>query len=88
MTPTRPNTHPTANNYITFGSNRVKRKISSLKSLIIFIIIMDAMDHINTNQFKIDKNKTKFHEKTFKHFKYLKEKDKKVQKMNNNMVRV
>jgi hypothetical protein len=53
------------------------------------LIIMDAMDHINTNQFEVDKNKTKFHEKTFKHFKYyLKEKDKKVHKMNNNMVRV
>ncbi len=49
---------------------------------------MDAMDHINTNQFEIDKNKTKSHEMTFKHFKYLKERDKKVHKMNNNMVRV
>ncbi len=26
-----------------------------------FLIIMDAMDHINTNQFEIDKNKTKSH---------------------------
>jgi hypothetical protein len=34
------------------------------------LIIMDAMDHINTNQFEVDKNKIKFHEKTFKHFKY------------------
>jgi len=49
---------------------------------------MDAMDHINTNQFEIDKNETKCHEMTFKHFKYLKERDKKVDKMNNNMVRV
>ncbi len=49
---------------------------------------MDAMDHINTNPFKIHKNKTKSHEMAFKHFKYLKERDKKVHKMNNNMVRV
>ncbi len=42
--------------------------------------------HINTNQFEIDKNKS--HEMIFKHFKYLKEIDKKVHKMNNNMVRV
>ncbi len=49
---------------------------------------MDAMDHINTNQFEIEKNKTKSHEMTFNHFKYLKERDKKVHKMNNNMVRV
>ncbi len=53
-----------------------------------FLIIMDAMDHINTKQFEIDKNKTKSHEMTFKHFKYLKERYKKVHKMNNNMVRV
>jgi len=53
------------------------------------LIIMDAMDHINTNQFEIDKKKTKSHEKTFKHFKYyVKEKNKKVHKLNNNMVRV
>ncbi len=51
-------------------------------------IIMDAMDHINTNPFEIHKNKTKFHEMTFKHFKYLKERNKKVHKMNNNMVKV
>ncbi len=45
------------------------------------------MDRINTNQFEIHENKA--HEKTFKHFKYyLKERDKKVHKMNNNMVRV
>ncbi len=49
---------------------------------------MDAMDHINTNQFEIDKNKTKSHEMTFKPFKYLTKEDKKVHKMNNNMVRV
>jgi hypothetical protein len=44
--------------------------------------------HINTNQFEIDKNKTKSHDMTFKHFKYLKERDKKVHKMNNNVVKV
>ncbi len=43
---------------------------------------------INTNQLEIDKNKTKFHEMTFKHFKYLKERYEKVHKMNNNMVKV
>jgi hypothetical protein len=49
---------------------------------------MDAIDHINTNQFEIDKNKTKSHEKTFKHFKYyLKDRIKKVHELNNNMVR-
>jgi hypothetical protein len=52
------------------------------------LIIMDAMDHINTNQFEIDKNKTKSHEKTFKHFKYyVKERIKRVHELNNNMVR-
>jgi len=50
-------------------------KATNIKKL----IIIDAMDHINTNQFQIDKNKTKSHEKTFKHFKYyLEERDKKV----------
>jgi hypothetical protein len=36
-----------------------------------------------------DKNMTKFHEKTYKlHLKYLKERDRKVYKMNKNMVSV
>jgi hypothetical protein len=71
-----------------------KRKISSMFLLVVEatnkkkFIIMDAMDHINTNPFEIHKNKTKFHEMTFKHFKYLKERNKKVHKMNNNMVKV
>jgi hypothetical protein len=49
---------------------------------------MDAMNHINTNQLEIDKNVTKPHEKTFKHLKYVKEINKKVHKMNKNMVSV
>jgi hypothetical protein len=41
------------------------------------------------NSLEIDKNKTKFHEKTFKqHLKYLKERDKKLYTMNKNMVNV
>jgi hypothetical protein len=52
-------------------------------------VIVNAMDHINIRQLEIDKNKTKFHDKTFKqHLKYLKEKDKKAYKMNKNMASV
>ncbi len=52
-------------------------------------LIVDAMDRINTSQLEIDKNKTKFHDKTFKqHLKYLKERDNKTYKMNNNTVNV
>ncbi len=53
-----------------------------------FLIIRDAMNYINTNRFEIDKRKTKSHEKTFKQFKdYVKERNKKIHKLNNNMVR-
>ncbi len=52
------------------------------------MIIVDAMNHINTNRLEIDKNMTKPHEKTFKHLKYVKERNKKVHKMNKNMVSV
>ncbi len=52
-------------------------------------VIINTMDWINTSMLKIDKNKTKSHEKTFKqHLKYLKERDKKAYKMNKNMVSV
>jgi hypothetical protein len=47
------------------------------------------MNCINISQLEIDKNKTKFCEKTFKHpFKYLKERDNTAYKMNKNMVNV
>ncbi len=52
------------------------------------MIIVDAMNQINTNQLEIDKNMTKRHEKTFKHLKYVKKRSKKVHKMNKNMVSV
>jgi hypothetical protein len=52
------------------------------------MIIVDAMNHINTNRLEIDKNMTKPHEKTSKHLKYVKERNKKVHKMNKNMVSV
>jgi hypothetical protein len=94
-TPIKGKRPPTNDARITFESIGVKRKKSSIFTPIIEAmdqnnkIVVEATDQISFMQLHINKNKKKFQEKAFKqHLQYLKDKDKKIQKMHNNMVSV
>lgn len=79
----------------TLGSTLKKRKRSSVFALVMEATkkmrkhLLDAMDRINSTQQKLEKTKVRANIKmTKKHIEYLKARDKKILKMNKQMVNV